>query len=165
MHVARRTLWPLEPGEWLILTAINVVTVLGGGALAGFWEAGEWLFWGAPAELATVFIVAAVMLRDLRIWSALFWTLAVASLSFYLMVLLDTGPRSIRRLEIFLLVGYSLIAGFSILSLTLLTAGVVSDRRSRQARHWLHWSAVVLAGLALIGVAGTAIFVLFMLLL
>ena len=154
-HAVRRTLWPLEPGEWLILVAINVLTVGIGLALAESLPRGplgssyqtilEWAAKLSPAEFAAVSIVAAVSQRQRRVWSALFWTLVLQWLSAYFLFAasawLDLG------LFAFLKVLSTLIGGFATVLSILLLCAVITDWRRRQPRHWLHTSAAILFGL------------------
>ena len=84
------------------------------------------------------------------IWSALFWTLALSCLSVYLIVFIEEKTNIHLSFPMAILLAVTIVGGLATLLLGLLTAGVISDRRRREPRHWLHWSAVVLSGLALI---------------
>jgi len=157
-HAAHRTLWPLEPGEWLILLAINVMTILGLVGVAEnftFWRSQfQWLILLIPAEFSVAALVPAVTLRKRRIWSALFCVIALACIVPYGTFFAALLPQSFRT---FIMLVQVYIGIFASLLLGLIIAGIITDWRRGDARHWLHWSAVVPAGLALILMAGVAI--------
>jgi len=162
-HAVHRTLWPLEPGEWLILLAINVLTILGlfgvGDSFA-FWRSQfQWLILLTPAEFAVAALVPTITQRRRPIWSALFGVIALACIVFYGVIYLDRLlPLNYGAL---IAIGLIYVSSFTSLALGLLIAGIVTDWRRAESRHWLHWSAVVPAGLALIWVVGIVIAVMF----
>jgi hypothetical protein len=162
-HAVHRTLWPLEPGEWLILLAINVLTILGLIGVAenfAFWRSQfSWLVLLIPAEFAVAALVPAITQRRRRIWSALFGVIALACIVFYGVIYLDR--LLLLNLSYYALIatGLTYVCGFASLALGLLIAGIVTDWRRGESRRWLHWSAVVPAGMALIWVVGVVIVV------
>lgn len=138
-----------------ILTAISILTVLCVFGLVdnyflwpnfevylAFRRWFQWVEWAIPAEFAAVFLLPAITQRKRWIWSALFWNLVLSCLSPYAIVILD-AKTYISVGTIFLL-ALMIVGGLATLLLAMLIAGVVSDRRHREPRHWLHWSAVVL---------------------
>jgi hypothetical protein len=135
-HAARRTLWPLEPGEWLVL----------GGAVGFACRCGPTLESGyayrietaALVCIAVVFAVGASVQRNNLWWSATMLWLALATLPFIMPVAMYpfvwTPP-------------WPTYLGGEVVLLILMTAGVIADHRRRRPRHWLHWSGVALLAL------------------
>lgn len=87
-HAARRTLWPLEPGERLTLAVMCVFTIWFITLLIATWidkvsapgdatrEYFMWVVWTLPVAIAAIFVVPAVIQPRRRLWSVFFWLLA-----------------------------------------------------------------------------------------
>ncbi|MCE9554989.1 MAG: hypothetical protein K8T91_16665 [Planctomycetes bacterium] len=148
-HAARRTLWPLEPGEWLVLGAAGTLVLRVGEQLT--YRLLRWLALGDPfalisvqsisletvalAGIATVFIAGAIAQRHRIWWSAMLWAIAFATLP-------EMMPRAMYPFV--WTPPWATYLGGMILLLTLATAGIISDWRRGEPRHWLHWSGVIL---------------------
>ncbi|MCE9554988.1 MAG: hypothetical protein K8T91_16660 [Planctomycetes bacterium] len=163
-HAFRRTLWPLEPGEWLLLGLLTVVAakLVGEVCLASNWQARladpytyesfRMLQWRvtlrnvtASATIAVVYLLAAYMVRRQKLWAAAIGMAAPA------MALLVTKWSPLAFWPISLNVGGGAILAY--LSISLILLGIIHDYRRHTPRHWLHWSAVILTLLALGAVA------------
>lgn len=175
-HAVRRTLWKLEPGEWLVLFLVNVLTVWGA---FGLWEEYRWspihshavqvflhlmgmemyefmnlIYKCIPGQFAAVLIAVIVSQRREKIWRALFLFAAILLLMIYVPIAAPDLVEDVFR-------GMSERTGMLFFCLVLsallglLMAGVARDRMNRVARHWLHWSGVGLVALSLLLVVGT----------
>ncbi|MCE9554990.1 MAG: hypothetical protein K8T91_16670 [Planctomycetes bacterium] len=161
-HAAQRRLWPLEPGEWLILFLANAFAVWGVMAILDdrrwvnlSWREMEFLAKLIPGQFALVLVSAAVAQRHQGIfWRWLFAASAILMLSIYLPIL---APGAVREVARGLSQATTLLIGASVMGslLGLMIAGVVRDRLQRLPRHWLHWSGVSLVGLCLLFYFGT----------
>lgn len=140
-HSLTETLWPLEPGEWLILAATNAVTLWLALAISDrhpYWldisprrPFFHGILYVAPTLCAAVCLVAAIAQRQQRPWSTLFMMLAMLCLSFYGIVI-DEHSMAI-------LIGLLLFA-----TAASLIYAVLIDLNLRKSRCWLHQSAGVL---------------------
>jgi len=175
-HAVRRTLWKLEPGEWLVLFLANAMTVWGA---AGLWDKYRWrlvnsemgpifyhfigmemyeftelIYKCIPGQFAAVLVATIVFQRQEKVWRALFLLAAILLLLIYVPI---AAPDLVE--DIFRGVSERVAMLFFCLVLSallgMLVAGVVRDRMNRLTRHWLHWSGVGLVGLLLLTVIGT----------
>lgn len=171
-HAARRTLWPLEPGEWAVLAGFVTTGLFLAQIFAvhfaiefvitdnhtqhrtpnpvGLGERLQWLNLMQVVSVAIMTIpyaAAAVAQRRRRWWLACFTllagTLAGSSIVSLSVLLSDTW-------------NFQLLRAWSAVEIVLVLAAVllipiafVMDRRRREPRHWLHWSGVALTELFL----------------
>jgi len=145
-HAARGTLWPTEPGEWLVLGAAGTLVLRKLEQivyrLSGPQDPLSWLGirsvsleMCAFAPIAALFIAGAIAQRRRPWWAAALWAISFATLPEIMPVAMYpfvwTPPWAVY------------LGGVGLL-LSLMTAGVISDWRRREPRHWLHWSGVLL---------------------
>lgn len=168
-HAVRRTLWPLEPGERLLLVMLGVFMV---GVLGKWWL--SFLFWPRrladpyqyetfhnlqwwlqviqftlPALVVVLYLTMALTARRCRWWAAAIVCVA-PGMSLWVMTFSSPESTVIKTLWL----RSAVILGY--VSFGLFVAAIISDHRGRRPRHWLHWSGAVLTLLALALVAGTA---------
>lgn len=151
-HAARRTLWRLEPGEWLLVCLANAVSMVIVVALLqetlgrGGWSGGFAFRRQAlnlaelivPGAMAAVYLLSAAMQRQRWWWSAAMASAAILFLLFNAMYVRGgITPRAY----------YGLAWWYSIGVIVCLAGGVISDRSNRLSRHWVHWSGVGLTGM------------------
>ncbi|MCE9545148.1 MAG: hypothetical protein K8T25_06480 [Planctomycetia bacterium] len=136
-HGARHTLWPLEPGEWLVLAPACLVAGTIGAALMALWNPVA-AFAPALAGFDSAAVVYAIAASEIPNnskgnfgWAPLMWVMAASILS----------PMCLVP------IGALLLLFIPPLALTLLIRAVVKDYRGGPPRHWLHYSGVVLTGL------------------
>jgi len=148
-HAARRTLWPMEPGEWLVVGAASTLVLRAGEQMT--YRLLLWLNWRNPLEvigvqsisleavalagIAAVFVVGAIAQRRRIWWAAMLWAIVFATLP-------EMMPRAMYPFV--WTPPWATYLGGMVLLLSLATAGIVSDQRRREPRHWLHWSGVAL---------------------
>lgn len=136
-HYMHRTLWDLEPGEWLLLVPGGVVSLVPLIALFGnlsehAWIAGILLMW-MLSGIGAVCAGAAAEGRGARHWTSVYWVNVVMFL---------TGVCAIAPP---LVIVWLVIPPLAVI---FLIRGVFRDRRAAIPRHWLHFSGVALFGLA-----------------
>ena len=156
-HAARGRLWPLEPGEWLILFLANafavwaIMVILDDPRWVNLsWRQMELLVKFIPGQFALVLIAAVLAQRRHNIfWRLLFAESAVLMVSIYVPIMV---PDAIRQATRGMSEGTALSIGVALMGslLGMMIAGVVHDRLHRLPRHWLHWSGVSLVGLCLL---------------
>jgi len=156
-HVVRRTLWRLEPGEWLVLLLIHSLTTYAGVSfLATVWEPSEfWLRIGGAlilVQLSLVMACAALFQRQRLPWRLLFALPAGLTFLYALLILgadlLETVVSNHETLVSIVAVGFMTLP-FP-LCLGLLIAGIVRDALRREKRHYLHWSGVVMTSVVVL---------------
>jgi hypothetical protein len=161
-HAIRRTLWRLEPGEWLILCAAlsflaSLVSRLANIVLSpGETFQESWFVWYRlllTFELAWIgggFVVAAMAQRH-RAWWCAFHALCAVPLLITILAVWTNVAILPETLVIFLWA-----ANLLFLILVFVFANV-GDRRRRAPRHWMHWSGVGLGGLMLLLLLGVSV--------
>jgi len=150
-HFAHKTIWCLEPGEWLLLVPGGAVSLLPVFALLGTFMARDWLagllmMWTLMC-IGAVGAGAAATSRRPTNWKGIYW---VNVFVFVSLVCAMAPPLAIAWLII------------PPLAVVFLIRSVYRDRRAAIPRHWLHYSGVVLFGLAfgillvieVVGIAG-----------
>ena len=111
-HSMTDTLWPLEPGEWLILTASNAITlwlVLTASALHPYWldlaadrPIHRSVVMLGPGQCAAVLSVAAIAQCRRGLWSALFVNLSLLCLMVYAHLIAERGRSAIMTFVVML---------------------------------------------------------------
>jgi len=164
-HAVRRTLWPLEPGEWMLLGLLAVIMAN--------WVDAVWFALTFPRRLADpyqyetfqslqwwrgirqVVLAAGVAMAWIAIaalvWRQRLWAWAIgAGIPAMVLLVINLLFVKARWLNVVWL-GGGVIAAY--VSLGLILAASLGDWRHGVSRHWLHWSGVVLVTLALAAVA------------
>ncbi|MCE9554757.1 MAG: hypothetical protein K8T91_15485 [Planctomycetes bacterium] len=150
-HAVRRTLWRLEPGEWLILILTNCLTSFASLVfIANVVKPIEvWLRIGGAlilVQLSLVMACAALFQRQRLPWRLLFALPAgmtfLCALVLVAAEVLETIAQDHAILAAIVGVGAMLIP-FP-LCLGLLIAGILRDALRREKRHYLHWSGVAM---------------------
>jgi len=142
-HAARKTLWPLEPGEWLVVVAGSshvIWTVVHPFLPDGTAELSNWyggLLCLVFLGMAMLRVAVAAVIRP-RAWMAVLLLDAIVFLwivLYYAAMALMSSPLSF--LWTFGLVQYvEVLGGVAVLLL------VIRDWRRASPRHWLHWLGV-----------------------
>ncbi|MCE9554987.1 MAG: hypothetical protein K8T91_16655 [Planctomycetes bacterium] len=156
-HTARRSLWPLEPGEWLvvawggsILLGLFQMTIQSPLNLAHILEHPQIyrVIWVTVILLTASFEGAvAIGARRYPWWSVLIGICAMWRLlwgiGFITMPMHDTLPWAysfFRYLTRYYFAQYWV-------GLALLAMALIGDRKCALSRHWLHWLGVALLGI------------------
>jgi len=162
-HAVRRTLWRLEPGEWLILILTNCLTSLLGFGLFSVWEVRDSVLQIGGAvilfQLSLVMACASLFQRQRLPWRLLFAMPAGISFLFAMVILgadvLESVVSDHEIVSAIVAMG-AMIIPFP-LCLGLLIAGIIRDAFRREKRHYLHWSGVAMTGLLVLPLAAYAI--------
>jgi hypothetical protein len=164
-HAVRRTLWRLEPGEWLTLCLANAFFLTLATQLLGrlliHWAGSSIYAWLSTLALFQIgamaggYVVAAVAQRRRPLWCGVFAIIGVPPLLLMLLgwmrLLSNATPTLAAVLFVAIAVGLVL----------LLVGAIVGDRRRREPRHWLHWSGVVITCLILLLILGFSLYATF----
>lgn len=163
-HAIRRTLWPLQPGEWLVMTTAAALSA-GFGAVVLvliFYEfqqsreRDESIFGGVFIALARMFcaggtavavtcLIGAIAMRRFRLWSAMTLGVAIVSALYAIQMFAESdvffSPSEwLSRWHYLTMLGT--------IALLLLLA-VVNDWRRHEPRYWFHWCGVAVTGVVI----------------
>jgi hypothetical protein len=164
-HAVRRSVWMIEPGEWVIMLVAVLATVLlamdilqhGVLELHGRWDERIRMLLLMP--VACLMGAVSFVQRQRPGWCGLFAALCcvlllgvLSDLSRHLGRPWAAGHQDAEPLVFAVLLFWAL---------TMLIRGVAGDLRRGEARHWLHWSAIVPLGVLLLFASFGAVLVFF----
>ena len=167
----RRTLWRLEPGEWLLLGVCGLVVAYILLWVASFFFVNErsWLAEGVMLGLLVLIVVplvaGAITQRRRRWWCALQFYLLLSAVLLITYIFWGGTILSLLSMAYWYFTGETIdfdrmpetaiqacLTVAAYFPMALLTAGLVYDWRRHEPRHWLHWSGIALFGLSMLSI-------------